>query len=184
MITDALLNFLPLGSNQTLVGGAGVSFQVGNIIDLLGLGVGVPPTNQIIGNVTNFGAPDAMGVGGPRPELVVTIGTAATTGTAATLDLALQCAPDSGSPTYQPGTWTDVITSGPITAANLTAGQLILRSPWLPPFPPGTRPRYLRLYAIIPSATDFTAGTINSALVTTVRDDYFAKYAANNYVVS
>jgi hypothetical protein len=183
MITDGLLNFLALGSNQSLVAAAGTSIQIGNIIDLLGEGVGVAPSS-IIGNVTNFGAPDAMGVGGARPELVVTIGTAATTATAATLDLALQGAPDLGAPTYQPGTWVDFETTGPMAVANLTAGQVIMRLPWVPPFPPGTRPRYLRLLAIIPAATDFTAGTINSALVTTVRDDYFAKYAANNFVVS
>jgi len=183
MITDALLNFLALGGNQSLVAAAGVSFQVGNIIDLLGEGVGLAPTN-IIGNVSLFGAPDAMGVGGARPELVVTIGTAATTATTATLDLALQAAPDLGTPTYQPGTWVDIETTGPISAANLTAGQFIMRLPWVPPFPPGLRPRYLRLYAIIPAATDFTAGTIASALVTTVRDDQFNKYAASNFTVS
>ena len=70
-----------------------------------------------------------------------------------------------------------------IIIGNLTANQVIARLPWLPPFPPNLRPRFLRLLGRIPAATDFTAGTIASALVTFVRDDQFNKYAANNYKV-
>lgn len=183
MITDALVSFLPIGGNQSMVGGAGVSIQIGNVIDLLGMGVGVAP-NSIIGNVTLFGAPDAMGVGGARPELNITVGTAFTTGTAATLEVALQGAADLGTPTYQPDTWHTFATSGTLTAAQLTANTVIFRIPWLPPFPANLRPRFLRLYGIIPAAEDFTAGTIASALVTFVRDDQFNKYAAKNYTVS
>jgi hypothetical protein len=184
MITDALLNFLGLGANQSMVGAAGTSIQIGNVIDLLGLGVGVPPTNVNIGNVTNYGAADAMGVGANRPELNISVGTAFVTANAATLEVVLQAAADSGTPTYQPGAWNDLGTSGLITAANLTANQVIARLPWLPPFPPGLRPRFLRLLGRIPSATNFTAGTIASALVTLVRDDQFNKYAAKNFTVS
>lgn len=183
MITDALNNFLGLGANQSMVGALGTSIQIGNIIDLLGEGVGVAPTNVIIGNVTNFGAPDAMGVGSFRPELNVSVGTAFVTATAATLEVVLQAAADLGTPTYQPSAWNDLGTSGLISAANLTANQVIARLPWLPPFPPNLRPRYLRLLGRIPAATAFTAGTIASALVTLVRDDQFNKYAANNYKV-
>jgi hypothetical protein len=181
MITDQLVSFLGLGSNQSLVGAAGVSIQIGNVIDLIGQGVGVAPQN-IIGNVTIFGAPDAMGVGKQRPELNVSVGTAFVTANAATLEVCLQGAPDLGTPTYQPGAWTDLGTSGLITAANLTANQVICRLPWLPPFPPNLRPRYLRLLGRIPAATNFTAGTIASALVTFGRDDQFNKYAASNFV--
>jgi hypothetical protein len=182
MITDALDQFLGLGVNQSMVGAAGASIQIGNIVDLLGLGAGVGPTSQIIGNVTTFGSPDAAGVGGVRPELNVSVGTAFVTATGATLEVALQGAPDLGSPTFQPGTWQNLGTSGALTAAQLTANEVIMRLPWLPPFPPNLRPRFLRLWGIIPAATDFTAGTIASALVTFVRDDQFQKYAANNFV--
>ena len=183
MITDALNAFLGLGVNQSMVGGAGVSIQIGNVLDLLGVGQGLAPTN-IIGNVTTFGAPDAMGVGGARPELNISIGTSFVTASAATLEIALQAAPDLGTPTYLPGTWQDLATSGPLTAAQLTANTVVFRIPWLPPFPANLRPRFLRLLGIIPAATDFTAGTIASALVTFVRDDQFQKYAANNFVAS
>ena len=184
MITDQLTTFLGLGSNQSMVGGLGVSIQIGNVLDLLGLGAGQSPGNQIIGNVTNFGAPDAMGVGGMRPELNVSVGTTFTTATAATLEVVLQAAADAGSPTWQPSTWNDIGTSGVIAVGNLTANTVIARLPWLPPFPANLRPRFLRLLGRIPAATDFTAGTIASALVTFVRDDQFNKYAANNFVAS
>jgi hypothetical protein len=183
MITDALVSFLGLGANQSMVGAAGTNIQIGNVIDLLGVGAGVAPPS-IFGNVTTFGQPDASGVGGARPELNVTVGTAFTTATAATLEIALEGAPDLGAPTYQPGTWQIFGTSGAIAVANLTANQVIMRLPWLPPFPPNNRPRFLRLLGIIPSGTDFTAGTIASALVTFVRDDQFQKYAANNFVAN
>lgn len=181
MRSDAQLAFVPIGGNFSLVGGAGISIPLPGIIDLLGQGAGTPPAN-IIGNVTLFGTD--VGIGGKRPELNVVIGTAFTTGTSATLNLALQGAPDLGTPTFQPGTWQTLEETGALTAAQLTANQVIMRLPFPPAFPANLRPRYLRLYAQIPAAADFTAGTIASALVTLVRDDQGNKYAANNYVVS
>lgn len=183
MITDAQLSFVPIGAPLSLVAGAGVNIPSPNTIDLLGEGVGLAPTN-VIGNVTNFGSPDAMGVGGARPELAVVIGTTCTTSSSATLNVALQAAADAGSPTYQPSTWDTLAETGAIAVANLTAGTVIARFPWLPPFPANLRPRFLRLLFQVPSGDSFTAGTIGSALVTTVRDDQFNKYAANNYKVS
>ena len=184
MMTDALLSFVGLNGNFSLVGGAGVSFASPNTIDLLGNGVGVAPTS-IYGNTSVFGQPDAMGVGGERPELNITVGTAFATITAATLNVQLQGAIDTGlAGNYQPGTWNTFVESGAIAAANLTAGTVIFRCPWLPPFPANLRPRFLRLNFSIPAATDFTAGTIASALVTYVRDDQFNKYAAKNFTVS
>src|ERR1700674_5653917 len=104
MITDAQLAFLGLGVNQSMVGAAGVSIQIGIVQDLLGSGVGTNPTpSSIIGNVTLFGAPDAMGVGKERPELNISVGTAFVTANAATLEVCLQGAPDLGAPTFQPG---------------------------------------------------------------------------------
>ena len=63
MRLDALASFLPWnGGSQTLVGGAGVDVVIGDIIDLLGVGVGVAPPN-IIGNVTLFGTDFGIGEG-------------------------------------------------------------------------------------------------------------------------
>ena len=49
MLLDALLNFVQVGSPLSLVAGAGVAIPSPGIIDLLGLGVGVGPTERIIG---------------------------------------------------------------------------------------------------------------------------------------
>jgi hypothetical protein len=177
MILDATLSFIPIGSPLTITSAALAS----NVIDLLGVGAGVNPANSsIFGNVTLFGAPDAMGVGGARPELNVTVGTVFASGT--NLNVALQGAADLGTPTFQPDTWNTFAETGTILTAKLLANTVIARFPWLPPFPANLRPRFLRLL-FTPSGT-FTTGTIASALVTTVRDDQFNKYAANNYKVA
>lgn len=188
MRSDALLAFVPIGGNLSLVAAAGVDVPSTNVIDLLGLGVGVvaPNTtsgNPIIGNTTVFGQADAQGVGGIRPELNVTIGTAlvADTGTP-TLNVQLQAAADDG--TGNPSTYQTIGESGTITVAQGTANTLVARLPWLPPFPENLRPRFLRLNFEIPAGTNFSAGTIASALVTTVRDDWFQRQAAKNYTVA
>ena len=183
MILDGQLSFVPLGSVLSLVGAAGVSIPSTNVIDLLGAGVGVAPPN-IIGNVSLFGAD--VGVGGHlRPEIMCAIGTACATSNSATLNAALQAAPDTGAAGgYIPTTWTTIAETGAIAAANLTAGQIIARFPFLPAFPAGLRPRFLRLYFQIPTSTSFTAGTIGAAVVTLVRDDLAQKFAAKNYTVA
>ena len=177
MITDSQLSFVPIGGNLAVTSAAVAST---NVIDLLGAGVGVAPPN-IFGNVTLFGAPDAMGVGGARPELNVTLGTSNWAG-GTSLNVALQGAADLGTPTYQPDTFHTFAETGAILTASLLANTVIARFPWLPPFPENLRPRYLRLL-FTPVGT-FTTGAISSALVTLVRDDWFNKYAANNYKVA
>ena len=178
MILDSQLSFVPIGGNLAVTSAAVPSTGT---IDLLGAGVGVAPPS-IFGNTTVFGAPDAMGVGGARPELNVTTGSAAWAG-GTSLNVALQGAIDTGSAGgYLPGTWNTFAESGAIAAANLTANLVIFRLPWLPPFPANLRPRFLRLL-FTPVGT-FTAGTIASAVVTLVRDDQFNKYAAANYSVA
>lgn len=182
MILDSQLAFVPVGGNLSMVAGAGVSIPSTNVIDLLGQGVGTAPAN-IIGNATVFGSD--VGIGGLRPQVEVLIGTALTTGSSATLNVAFQAAVDTGSGGgYQPGTWETLVETGPIAAANLTAGQVLARFDFPPAFPAGLNPRYLRLLFQIPSGEDFTAGTVSSAIVTMVRDDQANKYAARNYAVA
>ena len=171
MILDALLAFIPIGSPLTVTSAAVAS---PNIIDLSGAGLGVTPPN-IWGaptatgqSPTVFGAPDAMGVGGARPELNIVTGTAAWAG-GTSLNVALQGAIDNGS--NQPSTWNTFVESGAIVTANLTASLVIFRCPWLPPFPASLRPRFLRLL-FTPVGT-FPTGTIASALVTTFSEDRF-----------
>lgn len=181
MRSDALLAFVPIGGNLSIVGGAGIAFPSPNIIDLLGQGVGQAPAN-IIGNATLFG--EDPGVGGIRPELDVTVGTGFTTATSATLNVALQAAADTGvGGGYQPSTWTTIAETGYMGAANLIAGAKIARFPWLPSFPANLRPRFLRLLFQPLTGTSFTAGTIASALTVPMRDDQANRYAAKNFTV-
>jgi hypothetical protein len=176
MILDALLSFVPIGGNVPILGAAVAS---PNTIDLSGAGLGVTPPS-IWGTPSVFGAPDAMGVGGARPELNITTGSVAFSGGGTSVNIALQGAIDNGS--NQPGTWNTFVESGLILTANLTANTVVFRCPWLPPFPANLRPRFLRL--LFTPAGTYTAGSIASALVTTVRDDQFNKYGAKNYAVA
>ena len=176
MRSDALLAFVPIGGNLSLVTG-GANAVASNVIDLLGAGVGVAPPN-IIGNATVFGTD--MGIGGFRPEINCVTGNSNWAG-GTSLTVALQGAVDTAV-TYQPGTW---ITFGEVpglTTAQLIANTVIGRLPWLPAWPQNVLPRYLRLL-FTPVGT-FTTGVIASAIVTTVRDDQANKYAAANYKVA
>ena len=186
MITDALVAFIPIGAPLSLVGGSGITFRSG-IVDLLGQGVGTAPAN-IIGNRTIFGTD--LGIGGKRPELNVTIGTALAAAAGTTLKAALQIAQDQGAGgNYQPGAWQDLISQDGITLTQGAAGAVILRVPWIPQLPAGFGARYMsllfspQLASITPNG-DFTAGTIASALVTNVRDDQANKFAAGNFTVA
>ena len=114
-----------------------------------------------------------------KMQLQVVVGTAFTTSTAATLDVYFQGAPDNGS--AQPGTWQVFQATGPLTAAQLTAGQIIARMDWPPSFPANEAPRFVRLLGVVPSGTDFTAGTISYAIIVPARDDTGQKYAQRNY---
>lgn len=177
MRIDALLSFVPLGAPLSLIGGNNNSVRSG-VIDLLGQGQGTPPQN-IIGTTTNFGTD--QGIGMFRPELMVALGNAAVLG-AASYNFALQAAPDAGSPTWLPGAWTTLGETGQIPIANLTANQVVARFPWLPAFPANLQPRYLSL--LMTAVGTPTAGAINFALVTLVRDDQSNKFAAKNYKVA
>lgn len=162
------------------VAGAGVNVPIGQVIDLLGVGVGMAPPN-IIGTAALFGEDPNTGIW--KLDLQINIGTAFTTGTAATGNFAIQVAPDTGAAGgYLPGTWETAEETGAKAASELTANQ-VLRLP-MPPAPPATlRPRYMRLLLQVPAATDFTAGTVSGAFFVQGRDDLQNKQASSNYTV-
>lgn len=176
MRSDALLAFVPIGTPLSLIGNG--TTETSNVLDLLGQGVGTAPAN-IIGNASVFG--QDPGIGGFRPEINAVIGTALVGGTS--VNMQLQYAVDQGvGGGYQPGTWKVIAETGAILIASLTAGQVIGRFPFLPAFPPGTLPRFVRLAFV--NVGNVTAGSIGAALVTLVRDDQANRYAARNYTVS
>ena len=181
MRLDSTLAFVALGSPLSIVAASGVAIP-SQVIDMLGNGVGVAPTS-IFGTTTTWGADE--GIGAFRPELMVAMGTAATTSNSATLNVQLQAAADQGAAgNYQPSTWYTLAETGTIAASSLTANAIIARLPWLPAFPINLRPRFLRLNFAVASATAFTAGTIAFAIPTFVRDDLNQKNQPKNYVVA
>ena len=194
MRSDASLAFVPIGGNLSLVGGAGVLIPSSNIIDLLGQGVGTAPQN-IIGNTAatgfnsgNFGTD--VGIGRYLAQVQVALGsTTVTTSNSATLNVQFQGAEDPGSgSSYTPSTWQTFAETGYLTLTQLnnaiTQGYPIARFDFPPAFPANFAPRFLRLAFQPLAATNFTAGIIAYALVTTVRDDLGQKYAAKNFAVA
>lgn len=182
MLIDSLLAFVPYGAPLSLVAAAGVDIPSTNTIDLLGSGVGTA-VNNIVGIATVPGQADGMGVGNVRPEMVVAIGTALANDTGTPLlTVEFQGAPDNGS--NNPGTWQSYWRSPAITAAQGTAGRIIARLPWPPPFLENARPRFLRLNFEIPAGTNFLTGTIAYALVTQARDDNYQMQQPRNFRVS
>ena len=192
MFLDALVNFgANTGTPFSLILAAGL-WPLPNVIDLFGNGVGQAPTS-IYGRTSNLGPGGDMGITSTRPELFIQIGTAAATATGAQLNMALQAAPDPGSAgNYTPAAsaWQTIGESGYMTAAQLTKGLTIFRSPWLPNFPAGLNPRFFRIAAIIgtlasgdTAAVSFTAGSISWAGVTQGRDDYAIGFQPKNYAV-
>lgn len=178
MLHDSLIDFLQVGSNLSCVGATGASFA-SNVIDILGVGVGVAPTNII-------GVPNALfgqdtGIGFNTPDIYAVVGTAFATANSATLTMAFQAAPDTGAGgNYLPGTWQTLSQTAAMTAAQLIAAQDI-RMDWPVSFPDNLSPRFLRLLFITPAATNFSAGTISYAITTLGRPDQANKYANRNF---
>lgn len=190
MLLDALVNFVPIGSPLSIVGGAGISFG-SNVYDILGLGVGVAPSERIIGLPSSGVFGEDTGIGAIKPQVQVNLGVIPTANAGApTLNVAFQGAPDLGAGGgYQPGAWQTLVETGPLTVAQLAAaasatlGYPIARFDFPPAFPPGLDPRYLRLLFQLAAGTSFAAGTIASAIVTMVRDDLAIKYQPRNFSV-
>ena len=182
MMIDSQLAFTSVGSNQTLIGGAGINIPSTNVIDLLGQGSGTAPTN-IIGLPSSGLFGTDFGIGSEVEELQVTIGTAPTTSNGALLNVAFQAAPDTAT-THLPGTWVTLAETGPLALANTGASAIVARFKFPVAVPPGLSPRYVRLLYQPGAAANFTAGTIQSAFITPVRDDFANKWMSSNYVVS
>lgn len=181
---DNQVAFVGLGAAPvSLVGAAGAAIQIGQIIDLLGQGVGQAPAGIIGNRASGFYGVDP-GAGRTKPDIEIDIGAAAQTGSAATAEFALQYAPDTGAAGgYNPGAWEDGATTGYKGVGELTAGQQLRMD--LPPTPPGTAtPRFVRLIARLAAGTDFTAGTVAFAGLVMGRTDQAQRQAPSNYTVA
>lgn len=178
MFSDALWTFIsPLGPVSLI----GLASAQSNVLDFLGQGQGTVPQN-IIGNTTLFGQPDAFGVGGYRMDLAIATGGSAFVGVGVSMNIQLQYAADLGTPTYLPDTWITVTESGAMAVGSLLANTIVWRNPFIPPQPLITRPRYARLNFVMTGGT-FTTGSIAYAIPEIGRDDLTQKYASRNYAV-
>jgi hypothetical protein len=187
MRVDASVAFVPLGGNLSLVAPVGQNVA-SNTLDLLGAGVGVAPPN-IIGNAATFGTD--FGVGMVDNEIAIFLAsTPAIAGAGATLNVALQGAPDLGAGgNYQPGAWQTIVETSALTLAQLIAAQTgpkqqPIRMDWPPNWPANLNPRFMRLLFQMNAANAFTAGSVYGAIVTPVRDDYAVKFQPRNYTVA
>lgn len=175
---DALLNLVAPSAPLSLIGLASARSA---IMDFLGLGAGVAP-NNIIGNTTLFGQPDAMGIPQNRMEFNISTGSAAFVGVGVAMNVQLQYAADLGAPTYQPNTWVTVAETGAVAVGSLLADTQIFKVPLLPPPIGLTRPRFFSLNFVMTGGL-FTTGSIAYALLTPSRDDLVNKFSAANYTV-
>jgi|SRR5215472_4313615 len=181
MMTDAQAIFVPISSPLTMSTGTGGATAT-PWIDLLGQGVGTAPV-AIIGTTALFGMD--WGIGKQQLELIATVSTAFTTGTAATLTAQFQVAPDTGSAGgYNPGTPVTLLEQPGIAAANLGLGATFARFDWPPVIPLTLRPRFARMNFVAAAATSFTAGAIGFAGVVLCRDDQANRQAAKNFAVA
>jgi hypothetical protein len=155
MILDALLQF----SNAQSVAAVVSTINSTNDIDL---GMGQVGNQQIPTFAAGGGARD-IGIGDdPALKLLVLITTTVTSGGAATLQVGLQGAPDSGTGTE--GAFTTWWTSPAYALATLIAGARLFDMD-MPRPPAGIAiPRFLRLIYIIGGATT-TAGNVSSYIV-------------------
>lgn len=138
------------------------------VFDVTGVGSGtVPPmisgVNGLTGAAVPIGFDIGAGDGFAIPEVTWEVGTSFVSAGGATLQVALQAAPDNGSGsagTYQTIVQTSTFTSGQIPAS--TIGQF-----QVPPVAPNwigeAMPRFYRLNFVVGTST-FSAGTITAYL--------------------
>lgn len=178
---DAQTAFVVPNSAFSLIGAAGATVQIGNVIDLLGQGVGTAPAN-IIGNRSYYGVDPGIGL--MKNEVEIDIAAALATGNAATAEFAIQYAPDTGAAGgYLPGTWESANTTGAKAVSEYPAGTQVRMD--LPPAPPDQQlppPRFVRAVLIVPAATNLSGGTVQFAGIVPARTDFVQKNAPNNYV--
>lgn len=181
MFGDGQLTFVSQNAPLSLVLGAGLAAR-SNILDLLGLGVGVAP-QSIIGARSLFGAD--MGVDMEKTQLAAAVGTAFATATSCTLNVQFQAAPDTGAAGgYQPGAWTTLSETGYLPVANLTAGAVLARLDYPLAQPVTFQPRFISINFQTLTGASFTSGTIAYAWLVNGRTDLPTLFAPKNFVVA
>lgn len=158
-VAAAFSPFAPYGSPQTLA--VTTSTASTNVYDVTGAGVGNTPS-VTWGTSATFGADMGIGDGMALPSVRVVITTGLSTTNSATLNVALQSAPDDG--TNNPGTWSTVVETGAYTTSELTANT-VLRLPMAHRHSGQPLPRFYRLLYQLPASTAFSAGAVSAGIV-------------------
>lgn len=162
MFLDALTQ---LSANQAVTSTAAGT----NVFDVTGVGSGtVPPMITGINGTTGASVPIGFDIGAGDgfaiPEVQWNIPTAFVSAGSATLQIALQAAPDNGSGSA--GTYVTIIETEALTPAQLTANTLGQFQ--VPPVGANwtneAMPRFYRLNFIVGTST-FSAGNITASLV-------------------
>ena len=154
MITD---NSLYFSSAQAITSASAAST---NTFDVTGAGYGNAPSALTFGSATVFGDDIGLGDGVAYPYLVITVPTAFTTSSSATLQFSLQAGVDNGSNAVS--TWYTIWQSPAYTAAQLPANSATI-VPVPPRAIPQGLPRFYRVYYTLAVGT-MTAGTVTSFL--------------------
>lgn len=182
---DALTCFVQPGGAASLVGAASATVQIGAVLDLLGVGVGMAPPSIIGVNRLNslYGVDPGSGKGKPEIEVTFSTAPAAASGTFA---YAVQYAPDTGAAGgYQPGTWETAYQTAAAAVTEYTASNAVRMD--VPPSPPGTpQPRFVRMVMVPSSGALMTAGVVNFAGIVMARgsDILSAQNMPSNYTVA
>lgn len=186
MMIDNLVSFVGLNAAAvSLVGGAGVTVQIGQTLDLLGAGVGIAPNIIGLNRVSGFYGVDP-GIGRMKPEIQVSFGVAPATGNGALPEFALQYAPDTGAAGgYQPGTWESATTTGAKAVGSFLTTVPRMDLPPAPQDQQAPPPRFVRL-VMVPNqvgaaAANLTAGTVSFAGLVMARDDLVNRNAPSNF---
>lgn len=168
MILDSFLMFDSTPANLAQVV---ATYNSANVIDLHGTG--------LLPVLTNLQGARDMGIGDdPALKMLVQITTTFTSGGAATLQIALQGAPDNGS--GAPGSYATWWTSPAYALATLVAGARLYDMD-MPRPPAGIAiPRFLRMNYIIGAATT-TAGQLISGIVLDRMDQVYS--STNNAIM-
>lgn len=156
------------------------------VFDVTGVGSGtVPPMITGINGTTGAAVPIGFDIGAGDgfaiPEVFWTVPTAFVSGGGATLQIALQAAPDDGTGTA--GTYQTIVQTSTFTAGQLSAntvGQF-----QVPPVAPNwigeALPRFYRLNFVVGTST-FSAGNITASIVLNPSQATKIKNYPGNYV--
>ncbi len=149
------------------------------VYDITGAGSGTVPA-LVWGTTAAVGADMGFGDSASRPTVFITVPTAFVSAGGATLQIAIQAAPDDGTGTA--GTYYTLAETEALSVAQLATIAAKPFSMPLPPinanYPAGLLPRFYRIYYVVGTST-FSAGKITAQLLLNPPSAINVQYPAN-----